>query len=248
MQNSVTILSLIYVIIVFALCFYMIATGNAHNTLIPCDKVVIPTVHGLVIIGCIVLLIKYDFRLQFLLFQIESILTILTGFQSLGIFFFYTSTFISYINNYANKRTKKILIFCFIIHIASLLYTMKQNWAEAIIYLLGSIFVLFCFLWFYELLQSKFSCFVPSTVTENEVLNKAVPGSRIYLSDFGLTERQINFVYDLMNLQLTYKDISEKYYVSLSTVKKEFSDVFKIFSVTKLEELHILLLQYVVNK
>lgn len=248
MQKSVTILELLYVIIVFALCFYMIGTGRAQNDLIPFDLFVIPSLHGLVLIGSIILLFKYDFRLQFLLFQIESIITILTGFQSLGIFFFYSSTFISYINNFSKKRTKKILGSCFFIHIAAILYTIKDGWAEAIIYLLGSIFVLFCFLWFYEILQSKFSCFVPSNVTENQLLKNIQPGSKIFLSDFGLTERQINFVYDFMTSQLSYKDLSEKYYVSLSTVKKEFTDVYKIFNVTKLEELHILLLQYVISK
>lgn len=247
-QKSVLILSLIYVTMVLVLCFYMIATGNAHNILIPFDKIVIPSVHFLVFIGSIVILFKYDYRLQFAMFQIENLLCILTNFQSLGIFFFYASCFIVYINNYSKQRTKIILKICFGIHIAAILYTMLVDWATALIYLFASIFVLLCFLWFYETLQAKFSCFVPSSVTKNELFNKIQPGSKIYLSDFGLTERQINFVYDFINSQMNYKDISEKYYVSLSTVKKEFTDVFKIFSVTKLEELHILLLQYVVNK
>lgn len=55
-------------------------------------------------------------------------------------------------------------------------------------------------------------------------------------------------MFDYINNGLNYKDLSDKYYVSLSTVKKEFTDIYKIFNVTKLEELHILLLQYVVDK
>ena len=47
---------------------------------------------------------------------------------------------------------------------------------------------------------------------------------------------------------MSYKEISEKYYVSISTVKKIFAEVFKIFNVSNIEELRILLLQYQVKE
>ena len=58
----------------------------------------------------------------------------------------------------------------------------------------------------------------------------------------------MDFILDNLHENCSYKDLSEKYFVSLSTVKKDFSELFKIFGVTKLEELHLLLLQYKVTK
>ena len=42
----------------------------------------------------------------------------------------------------------------------------------------------------------------------------------------------------------SYTDLSKKYYVSTSTVKKEMSDAFHLIGVKNLEELRLLLLQY----
>ena len=74
------------------------------------------------------------------------------------------------------------------------------------------------------------------------------PGTEIQLSSLGMTERQVNFIYDYIMENLNYKELSEKYHVSLSTVKREFTEVYKIIGVTKLEELHILLIQYKISK
>ena len=74
------------------------------------------------------------------------------------------------------------------------------------------------------------------------------PGTAISLSDFKLSERQINFVLANLHRNLSYKEISEEYFVSVSTVKKEFAEVYKVFNVSKLEELRILLLQYQIEE
>ena len=97
-------------------------------------------------------------------------------------------------------------------------------------------------------MKAKLSCFIPNNVANNDVLNGKQPGSRIKLSDYSLTERQITFVLENVHNNLSYKDISDKYNVSVSLVKKVFSEVYKVFNVSKLEELRILLLQYQIEK
>ena len=82
----------------------------------------------------------------------------------------------------------------------------------------------------------------------NSTIGEKIPGTKLKLSDYNLSERQISFTLDFINNNLSYNDLTEKYYVSLSTVKKEFAEVFKIFGVTKNDELKLLLLQYVVEK
>ena len=62
--------------------------------------------------------------------------------------------------------------------------------------------------------------------------------------DFGLTKRQINFLKDYMYTKLSYKEFAEKYVVSISTVKKDMTDIFSIFGVQNKNELTLLLSQY----
>lgn len=230
------------------LSYYIIFSGQSSNRVIPYSNFVIPVIHGFVFLASIFLCFKYNYLLQYYLFQIESIVCILSSIQALGIFLFHASEIILLINRYEKKDCKKYLIISLAIHILSLLITFFDSWTYGLVYLFASMFMLFVFCWFYELLKIRFSCFTPATVKENSVLSNVKHGSNIFLSDYGLSERQINFIYDYINNDLNYKDLSDKYFVSISTVKKEFTDVYKIFNVTKLEELHILLLQYIVDK
>ena len=92
------------------------------------------------------------------------------------------------------------------------------------------------------------SCLFPQNVRENNTIIGKPAGSTISLSEYGLNERQSNFVIENIHNKLSYKEISEKYFVSISTVKKIFAEVFKIFNVSNIEELRILLLQYQVKE
>ena len=110
---------------------------------------------------------------------------------------------------------------------------------------------LFCFafyLWIYFSLKAKLSCLIPQNVRENNAIIGKPAGSTISLSDYNLNERQRTFVLENLQNKLCYKEISEKYFVSVSTVKKIFAEVFKIFEVSNIEELRLLLLQYQVKE
>lgn len=230
------------------LAYYIIFTGQANNRLIPYSVIVIPAVHGLVFIGAVFLCFKYNYMVQYFLFQIESIVCILSSFGALGIFLFYVAEVILILNRFDKNDYKKYLIISLSIHLICIFITFFDSWTYGVVHLFSSLLMMVCFLWFYEILKVRFSCFTPTNVKKNSVLSNVKQGSNIFLSDYGLTERQINFVYDYINNDLSYKALSDKYFVSISTVKKEFTDVYKIFNVNKLEELHILLLQYIVDK
>ena len=70
------------------------------------------------------------------------------------------------------------------------------------------------------------------------------PGSEIEFADYGLTERQIALVKTYLKTTSSYKELANEYNISLSLVKHEMREVFSIFEVNNLKELHILLLQY----
>ena len=111
-----------------------------------------------------------------------------------------------------------------------------------------SIFCFAFYMWIYYTLKAKLSCLFPKNVRENDTIKGKPAGSVIKLSDYNLSERQKNLLLDHLYNKLSYKDLSEKYFVSISTVKKIFADIFKIFNVSNIEELRILLLQYQVEE
>ena len=98
------------------------------------------------------------------------------------------------------------------------------------------------------MLKAKLSCLFPQNVRENNTIIGKPAGSTISLSDYNLNERQITFLMEHLHNKMSYKELSEKYFVSLSTVKKIFADIFKIFNVSNIEELRLLLLQYQVKE
>lgn len=245
--KQVVLFGLFYILLDFFLTIYMIIQGDL---LLPVENLnyIYPIVHFICFILGLIVFIKGNKNLFFLVLQIESFISLTSDFALIGIFLFHSSIFIFYIDYYNSKKANKIIRLCFLIHSLVLIYNFIIHWESAVLYLLSTVLTYFIFKYITELLKNKYSCFIPTTVTKLSKLVNLEPGSKIKLSDFGLTERQCNFIYDYIIKNLSYNDLSEKYYVSLSTVKKEFADSYKIFGVNKLEELHILLLQYQIEK
>ena len=144
----------------------------------------------------------------------------------------------------ASKHMKRF----FLIHFAALLLSFTHGWIYTAIAIGYSVFGAVFYLWIYCILKSRLSCFLPTNVTQNQTIIKKALGSKISLSEYNLNARQVTFVMENLHNKLSYKEISDKYYVSISTVKKVFSEVYKIFNVSNIEELRILLLQYQVEE
>ena len=99
----------------------------------------------------------------------------------------------------------------------------------------------------YKKMEHTFSIFIPAK-NNLEILNKLTErGSKIKLEEFGLSERQIKFVKDYLKNKSSYKELSEKYFISTSTVKKDMNDVFTKFNVKNINELYLLLIQFEVE-
>lgn len=246
-----SILSFLFTGLICFLSIQWIAQGNEPFSLIPYSQYLIPTIHGFCFIITIILFFKPFFPLQFLIFQIESIVSLLTKFEGIGIFLFYSSIFLFLCKVFDNKKhikSKFILSISLLLHIISLFILLINDIRNGIIFTMFSFFVFIIFMQFYEILKVKFSCFKPAEINEKSKLSTIKQGSILHLRDYNLTERQILLVKDNLSQNMSYKELSNKYNMSLSLVKKEFTDVFKIFGVSKLVELHILLLQYQVKE
>lgn len=248
MERLVSIFSFAFVSFSVYFIYNLLLNGQASSSLIPYSEFVIIFVHCVISIGTFINIFKPNVMAQFIYFQIESVLTILSSYEILGLFLFYSSISFMYLKYFPSKKLKKITFVCLIIHIICLFFLIFLSLSHFIFYLLATLFMMFIFLWFFAALKSKFSFYSPEVLSVNSNINNLKPGSEIVLSTFGLTERQVNFVFDYITENLTFKELSERYCVSVSTVKLEFMESYKIFGVSKLEDFRILLMQFDVKK
>lgn len=214
----------------------------------PLTSILLPIIHGAIFLVGITCVVKPGIKRIYWLLLIESFLTIVTNYEQLGIFFFYASVILILINEqFSTKSFKKIIVLS-VFHFISIILMFTHGWPKTFVALFTSLFYATFFICVYQFLKTQF-CILPANVTDHKLL-KTDRGEKLLLSDpkFKLTERQINLIYDYMTENMNYRDLSEKYFISISTVKKEFSSVFHIFEVDNISELKILLLQFQVSK
>jgi len=209
--------------------------------------ILIPWTHVVCAAFAFFLIFKPNDRIFIIVVNIESMLLLLTDYCQLGIFFFWASIILIFVKDIFKNKNKAIIATLSISHCLALLGSYTHGWKLTFISIGNSAFCFVFYNWIYSILKAKLSCYIPSNVSNNQTINNKKPGEIIKLSDYKLTERQVTFVLENIHNNLSYKEISDKYFVSISTVKKTFAEVYKIFNVTKLEELRILLLQYQVR-
>ena len=248
-ERVVAVVGLIFLLIATVLsifCFNGAPTSIIEK--IAPTSIVIPAVHFLCVLLAITYLIKQNSFLLISIFFIESELTILTNYEELGIFFFYAGVIYCLCSDLFIIKSKKSLIALFVAHLITLCLTFPHGITYMLIDIGYSLFCFAFYMWIYTMLKAKLSCLIPKNVRDNNTIIGKPAGSVISLSDYNLTERQITFLMEHFHNKLSYKDLSEKYFVSLSTVKKIFADIFKIFDVSNVEELRLLLIQYQVEE
>lgn len=247
-ERVVAVVGLVFVLIAAITSVFYNGDPKSIIEKVADTNIVIPVVHFICVFLTLILVIIPNLYLMVSILFIESELTILTNHQELGIFFFYAAIILILCKDLiTNKSTKKIIIM-FILHFITLCLTYTHGIKFMLILMGYSAFCCAFYIWIYTILKAKFSCLFPQNVRENNTIIKKPAGSTISLSDYNMNERQISFVLENLHNKMSYKEISEKYFVSISTVKKIFAEVFKIFNVSNIEELRILLLQYQVKE
>ena len=248
-ERVVAVVGLLFILIAAITSLFFNGDPNSIIEKIADTRIVIPVVHFICVFLTIILIIKPNDYLMMAILFIESELTILTNYRELGTFFFYAVVILIFCRDLVSDKSKKKMIFSlFFLHFITLCLTCTHGIKYMFITMGYSAFCLAFYFWIYNILKVKFSCFLPKNVTQNNTIVGKTVGSTISLSDYNLNERQISFVLENLHNKMSYKEISEKYFVSISTVKKIFAEVFKIFNVSNIEELRILLLQYQVKE
>lgn len=247
-ERVVAVVGLVFLLVAAFMSLLMNGDKKSIIEYIAPTRIVIPTVHFICVFLAIVFLITQNFYVILSLFVIESELTILTNYEELGIFFFYAAVILILCKELITKKPRNKISLMFVIHLITLVLTYTHGVKYTLIDISYSMFCFAFYLWIYSILKKKLSCLFPQNVRENNAVIGKKAGSEIKLSDYNLNERQRTFVLENLHNKLSYKEISEKYFVSISTVKKIFAEVFKIFGVSNIEELRILLLQYQVKE
>jgi len=245
LERVVSIVGLIF--IGMALGCSIILNGDPLS-IIPHSKFVIVTVHAICTLIAFVSIFKPSVKLHVAIFFTESVLTILTDYEMLGIIFFYTAMGEIVITDLMKGKRSVNFVIIFTLHVINILFSYTHGWDKTLIALFTSIFIFTFYSWLYSVLKAKFSCIIPPSVSNNKCLGNVKAGSKIHLTDYKLSGRQMQLIIDNLHENLSYKDLSDRYNMSISLVKKEFSDIFKVFEVNKIEELHMLLVQYIVEK
>lgn len=244
-EKIVCILATIFLFISAVAAYFL---NGDPKSIIPYSGIVLIIVHSICALLSFFCIFKPVFQIEFTILQVESIFTILTGRATLGIFFFYGSLFLLFCKRTPEKSTKPKITCALIFHFFVLLGTFTHGWIHTILCFISSCFYGAFFVWIYYILKTRFSIFTPTKVIENSNIREKQPGATLNLSNFNLTERQKDFILANLRDNLSYNEISDKFYVSISLVKKEFRSIFKTFGVSNKEELRLLLLQYDIRR
>ena len=247
-ERVVAVVGLLFLLIAAITSVFFNGDPNSIIEKIADTSIVIPVVHFICVFLTIIHIIRPNSYLMISILLIESVLTILTNYEELGIFFFYAAIIYILCSDLLLNKSKKPIVVMFVLHMITITLSYTHGIKGMFIAMGYSAFCFAFYLWIYSMLKAKLSCLIPHNVRENNTIIGKPAGSTISLSDYNLNERQITFLMEHIHNKLSYKEISEKYFVSLSTVKKIFADIFKIFNVSNIEELRILLLQYQVKE
>ena len=216
------------------------------KTILPYSRIIIPIVNTISAFSALMYFIFPQKKLiAYLIMLVQGIFTMITGYETLGIFLFTALAILAFCNGDLRKSFwLKIAIF-FPIWFLSLLGVIPFGLHRFILAFTESILFITFYFCIYKKLAKLLAPISPVFSTIKEIkIQLPEPGSKVFLCDYDLNERQRKFIFDNLNLKSNYHELSEKYYVSISTVKKEMVDAFDKIGVRNLEELRLLLTQY----
>lgn len=246
----------------FAAIVLLIGTVMSFNhtplryTIIPKPEVSIFIINLTCTLLCTFLIVRpSNFYVQASIMLIQAITTTLTGFETLGTFLYESAIVLCFCNGFFKSNLKK-KIYAFIL--IWILVLTGYGYSEIInnpvrgkymiVLECGISFFFFSFYYYvYKKLESLLSVLVPAKKLLISKINLPVPGSTLSLKDYKLSERQIQFTLEYLKTKDNYESIAKKFFLSKSTVKREMTQVFPKFGVTNLNDLHMLLLQYIVT-
>lgn len=214
------------------------------RSIIPKPKIVIPIINSICALLSFITIFKMSWHyLQYAILFVESICTVFTGYELLGIFLYSALLIKLFVNGFFVKHLGTKLTVLLFIWFVSILGLIPFGWER--VFLSYSAICFFCTFYYhiYKIMENELTKYIPPIAIKSEI-KLPLHGEKIYLSDYNLSERQKKILLDYLKYGNSYKTIANKFFFSESTVKTEMVRIQKKFGVKNREDLRVLLLQY----
>ena len=213
-------------------------------TWIPFAQITVPVVNGLCALACIPLIIKPGIKwIEISLFFVQSFFTTWTGYETLGMFLYSAMIVLLFCYGFFKKYLHRKAIILVIIWGIWLSGVIPFGIARCVLVYTTFLFMLAFYYAVYSKLKELLAPLLPVQAEEATIKLPAVERT-INLTDYNFTERQQKLIFDFMQYNSTYKELSDKFYISVSTVKKDMAEILRLFGVKTSEELRQLLSPY----
>lgn len=221
-------------------------TSFQFECIIPNIRYVSATVNFVSAVLCIILVIKPEWNIvQYVLLALESVLTTIIGFIGIGAMLMMFMCLLLFVNGFFVTRPYlKLIVIILLWFCVDLLVYPGLGLRYMLLSMILALFYVAMYVVIYSKLEEKLSYLLPKN--EVSAKNKDMPehGAELNLNDYGLTKRQIRFLILAIKEGLSYEQIGDANFISVSVVKKEMAACCKAFGVKNREALRILLLQY----
>lgn len=210
---------------------------------IPYSNIVIPIINILCASICFFLVAFPKFRfLQSIVSFIQGIAMTLNNIMFLGVFLYIFGLVLFFCYGYIKKIINALLLLLpLLLSIFLFLPESKSKFFMAFVYLL---FVIFSFFHLYNTVKDNLFSLFPFLANKISNVNLPVPGSKLVLKNYDFSERQIEIIKIFKDGETNYKNLSNTFITSESTIKREMSEICKKLGVENSSMLKILLNQY----
>lgn len=179
---------------------------------------------------------KYKKAIHGVIYYIEGFLILFCGHPLIAIFFYFIGLFLFFTTNCSFIRTFLFNAVSIFLWFLSVIINTVNNLELMFIAFFSSIFIFSLYFYSYQKLER---IFIPELNELRELKNIPFPivNSKLYLSKFDLKEVQKKLLYDYIVKDLKYKELAEKHFLSISTVKSEMSSICEYFSCESADKL-----------
>ena len=224
--------------IILSLAFVLSLILEADSlTWIPFAKVSVPVANGLCALACIPLMFKPGiYRLECGILLVQSFFTCWTGYETLGVFLYSAMIITLFSNGFFQKYMHRRLVLLIVGWIVCLFGVIPYGLARCLLVYATFLFMLAFNYAFYLKFKETFSPLV-QIQSVDALIKLPEAGETINIAECGFTERQLQILEAFLNENATYKELSDRFYISVSTVKKEMAYILHQFGISTSEEL-----------
>ena len=170
------------------------------------------------------------------IYFIEGIIVLFCGHPLLALFFYFVGLILFFTTNCPFIRTILFNTISVILWLSCLIINTFSNLKEMLFSIVSSLFVFSLYFYSYQKLERFF---IPKLTELREMKKLPLPivNSHVHINSFDLKEKQKYLLYDYTKNGMLYKDLADKYNMSVSAVKTEMSNIFDYFNCESSDEL-----------